>query len=119
MPTYPLHLQPATLRSALLLTLVATLGLTACRDARLMSVGPDCNVRATLRDLTALEGCGFVFELPNGIRLSPDVQEWEGFTPYEGQQVLIRYQVSASPGSCRVGRPVHITCVTEAPPSTY
>ncbi|GGF23487.1 hypothetical protein [Hymenobacter cavernae] len=92
--------------------------LPACRDARLLTVGPECNVRATVRDLTALDGCGFVLELPNGTRLSPDAQVWEGFTPYEGQQVLIRFIEVNRATTCQVGRPVHILCITEVQPTS-
>jgi len=83
-----------------------------------MTMVPDCNVRATVRDLTALDGCGFVLELPNGVRLSPDVQVWEGFTPYEGQQVMIKFQEVSRATTCQVGRPVHIYCITEVQPTS-
>ena len=42
-----------------------------------------CNdgVRATVRDLTGLDGCGFVFELEDGTRLEPQRMGYCGTGP--------------------------------------
>jgi hypothetical protein len=89
-----------------------------------------CGTRATVRDLTGLDGCGFVFELEDGTRLEPVFLFWCGTPPIseeqqkdplynfefvDGKQVLIDYELSTSPSICMVGQTVKITCLTELP----
>jgi hypothetical protein len=82
---------------------------------------PDCNVSAVVRDLTGLDGCGFVFELENGTRLEPRITPYSGIGPkeplhdfmlYDGQAVSIAYEETQSPSICMVGPVVKITCIT-------
>ncbi|HEY3429182.1 MAG TPA: hypothetical protein VGK39_00815 [Cyclobacteriaceae bacterium] len=87
-----------------------------------------CSVPATVRDLTGLDGCGFVFELENGTRLEPNRPLRCGTPPVakeqsedplynfefvDGKQVLISYEKTESPSICMVGPVVNITCLTE------
>src|SRR5688572_22505338 len=89
-----------------------------------------CSTKATVRNLMGFDGCGYVFELENGMRLEP-VWRNVGFcgTPplpkevtedplynfefVDGKKVLISYHLSTSPSICMVGPTVKITCLKE------
>jgi hypothetical protein len=104
-----------------------TIMLSACDDNLRVS----CNdgVRATVRDLTGLDGCGFVFELEDGTRLEPNRIGYCGTEPLpkeitedplfdfefvDGKQVIISYEeVEDMASICMVGRIVKITCLQE------
>ena len=87
-----------------------------------------CRTKATIRDLTGLDGCGFVFELEDGSRLEPIRIFFCGTPPVpkeqledplynfefvDGKEVLIDYELSTSPSICMVGQTVRITCISE------
>ena len=87
-----------------------------------------CSTRATVRDLTGLDGCGFVFELEDGTRLEPVVTYMCGTPPLpkevsedplfnfdfaEGKKVLISYEPAFSGSICMAGLPAKITCLSE------
>jgi hypothetical protein len=88
----------------------------------------DCSTPATIRDLTGLDGCGWVFELQDGARLEPIWAEaFCGFGQYkeenslhdfefvDGKPVLINYEIIENGVSiCMVGPVVKITCISEA-----
>lgn len=90
---------------------------------------PVCEVRATLRDLRGLDGCGFVFELEDGTRLEPVRMAYCGTPPIDpeiandplfnfqfidGKKVKISYSAMADMSTvCMAGQPVKITCLTE------
>jgi hypothetical protein len=98
----------------------------------------DCNapVQATVRDLTGLDGCGFVFELQDGTRLEPMRLMYCGTPPLpkeitedplynfefeDGKKVKIGYEECDDCGSiCMAGTIVKITCIEEdqSPPTT-
>lgn len=96
-------------------------GRVSCKDG----------VRATVRDLTGLDGCGFVFELMDGTRLEPLLLMYCGTPPLpkevtedplyhfewvDGKQVVIAYKEVPEMGSfCMVGPIVKITCLQEVP----
>ena len=91
-----------------------------------------CNegVEATVRDLTGLDGCGFVFELNDGTKLEPYLLMYCGTPPLpkevtedplyqfefeEGKKVIIGYEEMPNRNShCMAGPTVKITCLTEA-----
>jgi len=94
---------------------------------------PDsCSVPAIVRDLTNLDGCGFVFELNDGTRLIP-VWEWGrcgtpplpqgatedplyNFEYWDGRAVLIEYiERNDFATVCMAGKTVKITCIKEGP----
>jgi hypothetical protein len=82
--------------------------LTACSD----KIDPqNCNVPATVRDLSGLDGCGKVLELTNGKRLEPFGSTWTSFPSTDGQRVLIGYQPAEGGSICMVGAIVTITCI--------
>jgi hypothetical protein len=93
----------------------------------------DCSTPATIRDLTGLDGCGWVFELEDGTRLEPvwdqgfcgfgEIGEKKSLNDFElvdGKPVLINYQIVENGVSiCMVGPVVKITCISEIDASLY
>jgi hypothetical protein len=94
----------------------------------------NCAVEATVRDLTGLDGCGFVFELNDGTRLEPLRLLYCGTPPLgpeitndplynfqfvEGKKVKISYEQVEGGSYCMVGPLVKITCLTELSVSEY
>jgi hypothetical protein len=114
------------LTSALIaLFLMTTL---ACENDN--SLTGQCTIPATVRDLTDLDGCGFVFELEDGSRLVPFFEGfWCGTPPLpeavtndplynfeyvEGKKVLISYaERNGIANICMAGKTVKITCLKE------
>lgn len=100
----------------------------ACEEEVLKA---DCNapVKATMRDLTGLDGCGFVFELEDGTRLQPRLLLYCGTPPLpkevtedplfgfefeDGKKVMIGFTECTDCASiCMAGTIVKITCITE------
>ena len=87
-----------------------------------------CSTPATVRDLSGLDGCGFVFELSDGTRLEPVITGYCGTPPLskeitenplydfafaDGKQVLISYTITEGASICMVGTRVTITCISE------
>ncbi|TXH30888.1 MAG: hypothetical protein E6Q96_01115 [Cyclobacteriaceae bacterium] len=107
---------------------VMTMMFSACDD-NLMRASCDEGVRATVRDLTGLDGCGFVFELEGGTRVEPYRLAYCGTGPLskeitedplydfefvDGKQVIIGYEEVEDVASiCMVGPIVKITCLEE------
>lgn len=113
-----------TFSSVVLMTMM----FSACDD-NLMRVSCNVGVSATVRDLTGLDGCGFVFELEDGTRLEPNRIGYCGFPPLpkeitedplfdfefiDGKRVIIGFEeVDGAAGICMVGPIVKITCLEE------
>lgn len=93
-------------------------------------VSRDCSTPATVRNLTGLDGCGWVFELEDGTKLeaywqwgrcgTPPLPEGAtedplyNFEYVEGKKVLISFEeLTGIAGSCMVGPIVKITCIEE------
>lgn len=88
-----------------------------------------CGTFATVRDLSGLDGCGYVFELEDNSYLVPYFPWFCGTPPIpkevlahplynfeyvEGKQVYINYEVVPDAVSiCMAGPMVTITCLTE------
>jgi hypothetical protein len=101
--------------------------LVSCSDET--SIEPSCSTPATVRNLTGLDGCGWVFELTDGTRLEPSIIGYCGTPPLpkevtenplysfefvDGKQVKIDYEVLPEAMSiCMVGPIVKITCIQE------
>jgi len=95
-----------------------------------LRVSCDEGVAATVRDLTGLDGCGFVFELEDGTRLEPNRIGYCGTGPLpkeitedplfdfefiDGKRVIIGFEeVEGAAGICMVGPIVKVTCLQEA-----
>ena len=119
------------------LGLLFLLALPACQED---DATPECTILATVRDLTGLDGCGWVLELENGERLEPylpyaitadplwcgvaspdyNTTPWYDANPQDGMKVRIAYEVLDDRSSvCMVGDIVEVTCleVLERPES--
>lgn len=110
------------------------LGLCGCSDDVLSPENTNtCSTPATVRDLSGLDGCGFVFELNDGTRLEPVIIGYCGTPPLpkeitenplyrfefvEGKQVLISYTLTDGASICMVGPRVTITCISEVGTAT-
>ena len=118
----------------------ALLFLSSCQEDE---PSPDCDTTATVRDLSGVDGCGWVLELENGEFLEfylptavgwcgtppyPDSQPreiayhspWNNVTPQDGMKVRVAYDVLEDYASvCMVGKIVQITCleIVESPES--
>jgi hypothetical protein len=105
--------------------LVLTALFWSCEEA--MKVKCDDGVFATVRDLSGLDGCGFVFELADGSRLEPRRLLYCGTPPLpkkvtddplynfefvDGNHVRIGFEeIPDAVSICMVGRVVKITCI--------
>ncbi len=90
-----------------------------------MEISP-CGTEVTLRDMSGLSNCGWMFQLPNGDRLQPVQYMGDSFTIedlenaasaalYDGKTVTIDYEVLPNMQSnCMAGAIVNITCITDA-----
>jgi hypothetical protein len=108
------------------LMLLIACSLIACSEAVINTT--QCTTEATVRDLTGLDGCGFVFELNNGVRLEPLRLPYCGTPPLpkeitddplfnfqfvDGKKVKIQFEETKAGSVCMVGPVVKITCITE------
>ena len=104
-----------------------------CCEEDMMTVSCDNAVLATVKDLSGLDGCGFVFELADGTRLEPQMLGYCGTPPLpkevtenplynfqwvDGKQVRIGFEeVPDVMSICMDGRSVKITCIEEINPT--
>jgi len=102
---------------------------TNCKDEQPIVITCDNAVLATVKDLTGLDGCGFVFELTDGTKLEPQMLFFCGTPPLpkevtenplydfqwvDGKQVRIAYEEIPDASSiCMAGKIVKITCLEE------
>ncbi len=88
---------------------------------------PLCATPATVRDLSGLDGCGFIFELENGEILIPLLIGYCGTPPLppeikedplynfnweDGKRVMIDYHIEDMPNICMAGQIAKITCIS-------
>ena len=91
----------------------------------------DCSTPATVKDLTGVDGCGWVFELNDGTIVNPQIIMRCGTPPLpqevtedplfnfqwaDGKRVLISYEDVEGASICMAGKLVKITCIQEADP---
>jgi len=108
------------------LLLVIFVIVSACTKEAIKTT--DCAIEATVRDLTGLDGCGFVFELNDGTKLEPQMLAYCGTPPLpkevtenplynfqvvDGKKVKIGYEEVGGASICMMGPIVKITCITE------
>ncbi len=102
---------------------------TNCKDEQPIVITCDNAVLATVKDLTGLDGCGFVFVLADGTKLEPQMLFYCGTPPLpkevtenplydfqwvDGKQVRIAYEEIPDAASiCMAGKIVKITCLEE------
>jgi hypothetical protein len=107
---------------------IGVLMLTAMVLLRCEGDSEPCDELATVRDLTGLDGCGFVFVLEDGTRLEPVRLMYCGTPPLpkevtedplynfefrDGKKVFISYEITEGGSYCMVGPVVKITCLIE------
>jgi len=108
---------------------LSSFSLLNCDEEQLMGTTCDKGVLATVRDLSGLDGCGFVFELVDGTKLEPQMIGYCGTPPLpkeitenplydfewvDGKQVRIGYEeITDAASICMVGKIVKITCLEE------
>jgi len=80
-----------------------------------------CGTTATVKDLTGLDGCGYVLELENGKKLEPllDSAAAEpsiaGVALRNGMRVTIAYrELNDRASICMAGKAVEVTCFRQA-----
>ncbi len=87
-----------------------------------------CSIKATIRDYTGLDGCGYVLELNDGSILEPVRMVVCGPPPQnimtldnpllnfeeDGKKVFVDYELIQSVSICMAGQTVKITCISEA-----
>lgn len=111
----------------LVLLLTLSLFVVGCTEEN--EVEPTCSVRATVRDMSGLDGCGWVFELSNGTKLIPYWTWFCGTPPLpkemtddplynfeyvDGKQVLISFEIMNDVATvCMTGEVAKITCISE------
>ena len=116
-------------RLTIILTFFSAIIFWSCEDDKISTVSCDNGVLATVRDLTGLDGCGFVFELTDGTRLEPMRLMYCGTPPLpkevtedplydfqfvDGKQVRLGYEeIQDAASICMVGKIVRITCIEE------
>ena len=93
-----------------LLILTGLLFIISCEDK---DETLDCDIKATLRDYTGLDGCGFVLVLDNGEVLEMgDFDEEPDFQFNDGMEVSISYEEMQGMATiCMVGPIVRIMCM--------
>ena len=112
-----------------LLTFVMIVFVFLSCDDNTPALSCEGGVVATVRDLTGLDGCGFVFELQDGTKLEPYLIGFCGTPPLpkeitenplynfkwvDGKKVIIVYERVVEIASiCMVGPIVKITCLQE------
>lgn len=115
------------------LCVVLSLLFISCDEEQPIVITCDNAVLATVKDLTGLDGCGFVFELADGTKLEPQMLFFCGTPPLpkevtenplynfqwvDGKQVRIAYEEIPDAASiCMAGKIVKITCLEEVSPS--
>lgn len=72
-------------------------------------------VKAEIKDLTGLDGCGFVIELENGERIEPINYDDFDVELKDGEKIWVSYHLTPFLiGSvCMVGDIVEIDCMTK------
>ena len=72
-------------------------------------------VKATLKNLTGLDGCSWVLVLENGKKLEPtNLKKFDHIKLEDGKQVIVEYETKPLAASiCMVGTIVEIICISE------
>jgi hypothetical protein len=75
--------------------------------------GCESAVKATIIDLTGLDGCGHVIELENGDRVEPTNLDDFDVPIEDGQEVWVEYHTVEAATICMIGEVVTIDCLSE------
>jgi hypothetical protein len=99
------------------------LALWQCHTTEVIVCPPqECTTKATVKDLSELDGCGLVFELEDGTILEPERRVYVMppkpeedplyyFELIAGQKVIIGYESSNAGSICMAGEMVFVTCI--------
>jgi hypothetical protein len=85
----------------------------SCQEDSSSEPAPECKTPATIRDLTGLDGCGYVLELGSGQRLEPHGPLWDNYAKHDGERVTISYTAELTASSCMVGEGVKLSCIQQ------
>lgn len=81
-----------------------------CGDTALCPGG----VTATFKDLTGLDGCGYVLQLADGAYLEVVNLNELDLTPADGMEVRVKYSPQSGMASiCMVGAIVRVDCIEQ------
>ena len=101
-----------------LLLLLFYCSLIACKSTKSKSetstekvIPKETKIKASVINITGLDGCGFVLELENGEKLIPMNLEEKYFS--DELKVWITYNVSNSHSICMVGKTIMIKSIEE------
>jgi PKD repeat protein len=73
-----------------------------------------CQYTGTVKDYSGTDGCKFIIELDNGLKLEP-VIVLDSFVFRDNQRVILDYEVIRCATTCMVGMTSRITCIKEIP----
>lgn len=91
-----------------LLTFILVLHLSGCNKSTCENAQ-----KAKLKDLTGLDGCGMVIQLPNGSYLEPTNLHEMDIEMTDGKKIWVSYHFPPSMASiCMVGDIVEIDCIS-------
>lgn len=94
-----------------LIVMMLVTGFTACQKDNQSGTCQNA-VRATFKNLTGLDGCGYVLEIADGTRLEIANLNELNLTPEDGMQVRVTYSAAPDQASiCMVGPIVRVTCI--------
>jgi hypothetical protein len=113
---------------ALSFLLVISLSFFGCKED--IAVPSSCTFSATVKDMTGLDGCGYVFVLDDGKIIEPYRTMFCGTPPFskeitddplynfqfvDGKKVMLSYEtVENAFGICMAGQVAKITCLSES-----
>ena len=70
------------------------------------------SVKGELKNLTGLDGCSWVLELEDGVRVEPINLEEFDIEKQDGQKIYVSYEIEQGYASiCMIGSIVRITCI--------
>ena len=94
-----------------LLIAILTMGCKKSKTTAVSEIGCDGGEVLTLKDLTGLDGCSWVFEQANGNKLEPTNLAEQLSSP-ENKQYRVIYKTRTNGGSiCMVGNLIEIVCI--------
>ncbi len=96
----------------LLIAALFALSLAACEKSPDTEHQCPDGVTVTFRDLSGLDGCGYVLELADGTRLEVANLNELDITPEDGLKVRVKYSAPLDMASiCMVGPIVRVECI--------
>lgn len=88
---------------------IILIGLGSCKKEEKCPDG----VKGTFKNLTGLDGCGWVIELEDKSVIEPSNLSEFIISPEEGKPIWLSYESAALASICMVGEIVVVKCITE------